>query len=270
MEHSTGPEEKLASESATARGRMQDRVCIVTGAAQGIGAVYASALAREGARVVISDVQEGSAVARTICMQGGEALFVQADVSDEASVEALVRTVAERYGRIDVLVANAAIYATLALRPFTEITVAEWDRIMAVNVRGTFLCAKAVVPHMRRNHWGRIVNIASATVFKGTPNLLHYVSSKGAIVALTRALAREVGDDGICVNTLAPGLVLSEGVMRNADLSDRLGGSVLAARAIRREQMPEDLVGPLLFLASEDSRFTTGQVIVVDGGVVMH
>lgn len=203
-------------------GRVDGRVAIVTGAAQGIGAVYARALAAEGAKVVVADVLDGQGVARAIHLDGGDAVFVQTDVSDEASVQSLVAAATGRYGRIDILVANAAIYASLKLRPFLEISSAEWDRVMAVNVRGTFLCARAVVPEMRRNGWGRIVNISSATVFKGTPNLLHYVSSKGAIVALTRALAREVGPDGICVNTLAPGLVMSEGVARNEELVDRL------------------------------------------------
>lgn len=251
-------------------GRVEGRVAIVTGAAQGIGAVYARALAAEGARVVVADILDGRGVVGAIQSEGGDAVFVQTDVSDEASVQSLVAAAIGRYERIDILVANAAIYASLKLQPFLEISSAEWDRVMAVNVRGTFLCAKAVVPEMRRNGWGRIVNISSATVFKGTPNLLHYVSSKGAVVALTRALAREVGTDGICVNTLAPGLVMSEGVARNEELVDRLSGPVMAARAIKREQVPEDLVGALLFLASDDSRFTTGQVLVVDGGVVTH
>jgi len=251
-------------------GRVDGRVAIVTGGAQGIGAVYARALAAEGAKVVVADILDGRGVVGAIQSDGGDAVFVQTDVSDEASVQSLVAAAIGRYERIDILVANAAIYASLKLRPFLEISSAEWDRVMAVNVRGTFLCAKAVVPEMRRNGWGRIVNIASATVFKGTPNLLHYVSSKGAVVALTRALAREVGPDGICVNTLAPGLVMSEGVARNQELVDGLSGPVMAARAIKREQVPEDLVGALLFLASDDSRFTTGQVIVVDGGVVTH
>lgn len=251
-------------------GRVDGRVAIVTGGAQGIGAVYARALAAEGAKVVVADILDGRGVAEAIRSDGGDAVFVQTDVSDEASVQSMVAAAIGRYERIDILVANAAIYASLRLQPFLEISSAEWDRVMAVNVRGTFLCAKAVVPAMRRNGWGRIVNISSATVFKGTPNLLHYVSSKGAVVALTRALAREVGADGICVNTLAPGLVMSEGVARNEELADRLSGPVMAARAIKREQVPEDLVGALLYLASDDSRFTTGQVLVVDGGVVTH
>lgn len=250
--------------------RVQDRVAIVTGSAQGIGAVYAKALAAEGARVVVSDILDGGAVVDAIRAAGGDARFVACDVGDEASVAALAETALTAYGRIDILVSNAAVYASLKLRPFTEIEVAEWDRVMAVNVRGPFLCARAVVPAMRRQGYGRIINIASGTVFKGTPHFLHYVTSKGAIVAMTRALAREVGGEGICVNTLAPGLVLSEQVVANKALCDSLTGPVIASRAIKRDQHSEDLIGPLLFLASDDCAFMTGQAVVVDGGSVTH
>ncbi|MGQ9367064.1 SDR family NAD(P)-dependent oxidoreductase [Azospirillum sp. ST 5-10] len=251
-------------------GRIEGKVALVTGGAQGIGATYARALAAEGARLVVADLLDASPLAQELVRAGHEAIAVSADVSDEASVQAMADAAVAAFGRIDVLVNNAAVYASLAMRPFTEIDVKEWDKVMAVNVRGPFLCARAVVPVMRRQGWGRIVNIASGTVFKGTPNLLHYVSSKGAVVAMTRALAREVGQDGICVNTLAPGLVLSEGVVQNESLRDTLTGPVLASRAIKRDQMPEDLVGPLLYLASDDCAFMTGQVVCVDGGSVTH
>jgi NAD(P)-dependent dehydrogenase (short-subunit alcohol dehydrogenase family) len=250
--------------------RLKDRVAIVTGAAQGIGATYARALAAEGAKVVVADILDGSKVARELEASGGKAMAVDVDVSDEASAQAMTDAVVEHFGRIDILVNNAAVYASLRLKPFTDIDVAEWDKVMAVNVRGPFVCAKAVVPVMRRQGYGRIVNISSGTPFKGTPNLLHYVTSKGAILAFTRALAREVGGDGICVNTLAPGLVLSEGVIENADLKDKLTGPVIASRAIKRDQLPEDLVAPLLFLVSDDCAFMTGETVVVDGGSVMH
>lgn len=250
--------------------KLKDRVAIVTGGAQGIGAAYARAMAAEGARVAIADILDGTAVARDIEANGGRAMAVQVNVADEASVQAMAEAVNEHFGRIDILVNNAAVYASLQLKPFSEIDVAEWDKVMAVNVRGPFVCAKAVVPFMRRKGYGRIVNISSGTPFKGTPNLLHYVTSKGAILALTRALAREVGGDGICVNTLAPGLVLSEGVIQNADLREKLTGPVIASRAIKREQTPEDLIEPLLFLASDACAFMTGETVVVDGGSVMH
>lgn len=250
--------------------RVKDRIAIVTGAAQGIGAIYAKALAAEGATVVVSDILDGTSVVEAIEAAGGRGLYVKADVSDEASVQALVDKTVETFGKIDILVSNAAIYASLKMKPFTEIDVAEWDKVMAVNVRGAFLCAKSVAPVMKANGYGRIVNIASGTVFKGTPNFLHYVTSKGAIVAMTRALARELGEHGICVNTLAPGLVLSEQVLANKEMRDALTAPVLASRAIKRDQHSEDLIGPLLFLTSDDCAFMTGQAVVVDGGSVTH
>jgi NAD(P)-dependent dehydrogenase (short-subunit alcohol dehydrogenase family) len=250
--------------------RVKDRIAIVTGAAQGIGAIYAKALAAEGATVVVSDILDGTSVVEAIEAAGGQGLYVKADVSNEASVQALVDKTVETFGKIDILVSNAAIYASLKMKPFTEIDVAEWDKVMAVNVRGAFLCAKSVAPVMKANGYGRIVNIASGTVFKGTPNFLHYVTSKGAIVAMTRALARELGEHGICVNTLAPGLVLSEQVLANKEMRDALTAPVLASRAIKRDQHSEDLIGPLLFLTSDDCAFMTGQAVVVDGGSVTH
>ena len=250
--------------------RVKDRIAIVTGAAQGIGAIYAKALAAEGAAVVVSDILDGASVVEAIEAAGGRALYVSADVSDEASVRALVDRTVETFGRIDILVSNAAVYASLKMKPFAEIDVAEWDKVMAVNVRGAFLCARSVAPVMKANGYGRIVNIASGTVFKGTPNFLHYVTSKGAIIAMTRALARELGEHGICVNTLAPGLVLSEQVLANKEMRDALTAPVLASRAIKRDQHSEDLIGPLLFLTSDDCAFMTGQAVVVDGGSVTH
>lgn len=250
--------------------RVKDRIAIVTGAAQGIGAIYAKALAAEGAAVVVSDILDGTSVVEAIEAAGGRALYVKADVSDETSVQALVDRTVETFGKIDILVSNAAVYASLKMKPFTEIDVAEWDKVMAVNVRGAFLCARSVAPVMKANGYGRIVNIASGTVFKGTPNFLHYVTSKGAIVAMTRALARELGEHGICVNTLAPGLVLSEQVVANKEMRDALTAPVLASRAIKRDQHSEDLIGPLLFLTSDDCAFMTGQAVVVDGGSVTH
>lgn len=250
--------------------RLTGRVAIITGAAQGIGAAYARAMAEEGANIVIADILDGSSVAETINKNGGAAISIDVNVSDEISTKAMADAAFEKFGRIDILVNNAAIYASLALQPFTNIDPAEWDKVMAVNVKGPFLCARAVLPYMRANKYGRIINISSGTPFKGTPNLMHYVTSKGAVLALTRALAREVGEDGVCVNTLAPGLVLSEGVIHNTDLREKLTGPVLASRAIKRDQLPEDLIKPLLFLASDDCAFITGETVVVDGGSVMH
>jgi NAD(P)-dependent dehydrogenase (short-subunit alcohol dehydrogenase family) len=169
-----------------------------------------------------------------------------------------------------VLVNNAAIFGNLTLKPFEEIDSAEWDRVMAVNVRGPFECARAVSPVMRRQNYGKIINVASGTVFKGTPLFLHYVSSKGAVVAMSRCLARELGSHNICVNTIAPGLTLSAKVVANPDWQGDIGSGIVASRALKREQLPDDLSGTLVYLASAASDFVTGQVIVVDGGSVTH
>ena len=176
--------------------RLDGKVAIITGAAQGIGAVYAQALADEGAKVMIADILDGKPTASRISAQGGTADFIQTDVSDENSVAAMVDATVAKWGGVDILINNAAIWASLRAKPFEDISPEEWDKLMAVNVKGPFLCACAVVPHMRAGNYGRIVNIASGTAYKGTPNFLHYVTSKGAVIAMTRALAREVGEDG--------------------------------------------------------------------------
>lgn len=250
--------------------RLQGRVAIVTGAAQGIGARYAAALAAEGAALVCADVIDAEPVAAQIRAAGGRALALRTDVSLAESVRQMAAASVEAFGRIDVLVNNAGLFANLAMKPFEQIEAAEWDRVMAVNVRGPFECAKAVLPQMRAQGYGKIVNIASATVFKGSPMLLHYVTSKGAVVAMTRSLARELGDAGIRVNTLAPGLTASENTLANPAWQGAVGANNIASRAIKREVTPEDLCGTLVYLASAESDFVTGQVIVVDGGSVMH
>lgn len=252
------------------KARLQGRVAIVTGAAQGIGARYAQALAAEGAAVVCADVIDAAAVASSIARAGGRAIAVRTDVTSAESTRQMAAAALEAYGRIDVLVNNAGLFANLALKPFEQIDSAEWDKVMAVNVRGPFECTKAVVPAMRQQQYGKVINIASGTVFKGAPMLLHYVSSKGAVVAMTRSLARELGDAGIRVNTLAPGLTASENTLANPSWQGAVGANNIASRAIKREVTPEDLCGTLLYLASADSDFVTGQVVVVDGGSVMH
>ena len=252
-----------------ANGKLSGRVAIVTGAAQGIGAEYARALAAEGAAVMVGDLQDAGPVAQAIVAAGGQARAVSVDVTDPASVRRMVADTVGQFGGLDILVNNAALFAKLKLKPFEEIDSAEWDRVMAVNVRGSFECAKAAAPEMRKKKYGKIVNIASGTVFKGAPMLLHYVTSKGAVIAMTRCLARELGDDGIRVNTLAPGLVMSEGARANPDVSASAKDNT-ASRAIKREAMPEDMCGTLLYLCSPESDFVTGQVLVVDGGSVMY
>lgn len=251
-------------------GRLHGRVAVVTGAAQGIGAEYARALAREGARVSVVDLLDPGPVAAAIGEAGGQALALRADVTRPAEVQAMVAQTVERFGAVDILVNNAAVFGTLTRKPFEQIESQEWDKVMAVNVRGAFECAKAVAPVMRARKYGKIVNIASGTVFKGTPMLLHYVASKGALVAMTRCLARELGDDGIRVNTLAPGQIMSASVRANPAWSEAVIQNTVATRAIKRVATAEDLLGTLVYLCSADSDFVTGQVIVVDGGAVMH
>jgi len=250
-------------------GRLNGRAAIVTGAAQGIGVTYAKALAAEGAKVSLCDVEPVDAIVKEIRAEGGEAIGSICDVTDAAAVERLIQSTAKAYGGVHILVNNAAVYARLVQKPLTELTSAEWDRALSVNVRGSFECVKAVVPVMRRQRYGKIVNVASGTVFKGTPMMLHYLASKGAVVAMTRGMARELGEDGICVNAIAPGLTMTEGIRARNDAGSAMA-AIAASRAIKREQTPDDLVGALLFLVSPDSDFMTGQTVVIDGGSVMH
>ena len=237
--------------------QLDGKIAIVTGGAQGIGAAIARGLEREGATVVVADLNPP---------EGG----IRADVSSEADVEALVRETAGRHGGIDILVNNAGLYASLAMRPFTEIPLDEWRQVMDVNVASMFLTCRAVVPLMRERGGGRIVNISSGTPFRGVPFLLHYVTSKGAIVAFTRALAKELGKDSIHVNCVAPGFTMSDGVMANPEVVEKLRDASVAARTIQRDQVPEDVVGAVVFLCGPGSDFVTGQTIVIDGGQYFH
>ena len=246
-------------------------MAIVTGGAKGIGRHYALALAQEGARVVVADIADGTEVVEAIAAEHGSEAILGAvfDVSDEASVKDLVARTVERFGRIDVLVNNAALFAPLRQTPCTEIDASLWDRVMAVNLRGPFLMVKHVAPHMIARGYGKIINIGSGTAHRGIPWMLHYVTSKGGTLAFTRALARELGEHGIRVNTLSPGLVLSDSlVAENPEHVETSRPSVLQARALKRDAYPEDLLGALVFLASSDSDFVTGQTLAVDGGSV--
>jgi NAD(P)-dependent dehydrogenase (short-subunit alcohol dehydrogenase family) len=250
--------------------RLEGRVAIITGGAQGIGKAYAMRFFEEGAKVVIVDILDSTGVQQEIEERGGEALGLYTDVSNEASVDEMVRKTLERFGRIDILINNAAVFATIETKPFFGISAQEWDEVISVNLKGVFLCCKAVYPQMKKQRKGKIINISSGTFFKGIPSFLHYVTSKGGIVALTRALAREVGDDGICVNAIAPGFTLSEAVKEKPIHDEASINAVVASRCFRRHEMPEDLTGTAVFLASDESDFITGQTIVVDGGSVMH
>ena len=231
--------------------RLKDRVAIVTGGSTGIGFAIARRLSEEGAAVVIADIKGAAEAAAGLSGSNRQVAAVETDVASEDGVAHLVSGTMDRLGRIDILVNNAAVASSLALTPFEKLTVAEWRHVLDVNAIGTFLCCRAVAPHMRAQKSGRIVNIASGTAFKGAPFLLHYVASKGAVISMTRSLARELGNDNITVNAVSPGYTLSEGNLGNPDFLD-------------------DLVGVVAFLASDDAAFMSGQILAVDGGSVMH
>jgi len=245
--------------------RLADRVAIVTGGAQGIGRAIAQRLHEEGATVVVADLQGHEAAAAEL-----DGLGVRVDVSSEADVKALAEAVLEKYGRIDALVNNAGIYSSLVPKPFEQIEVEEWRKVYDVNVLGMFLVTRAVMPAMRAAGYGRIVNIASGTPYKGVPFLLHYVTSKGAVVAMTRAVAKEVGADGILVNTVSPGFTMSDGVLANPVQVEKLQEISLQARLVQRDQYPSDIVGAVAFFCSPDADFITGQSLVVDGGAYFN
>ncbi|MFQ5974337.1 MAG: SDR family NAD(P)-dependent oxidoreductase [Alphaproteobacteria bacterium] len=248
-------------------GRLMDKVAIITGGAVGLGRVYARRFLDEGARVTIADIVDPASAARELGSHG-DVYGVLADVASAESAQAMVDETVRRFRRVDVLVNNAALFASLKPQPFEAIPEAEWDRLMAVNVKGIWNCVKAVAPIMKAQRSGRIVNIASAIVAKGTPLLLHYVTSKGAVIAMTRALARELGEWGIGVNAVAPGLILSDTVKANPDITTFQHAAVMAARSLKRDALGEDVEGAIVFLASADSAFMTGQTLVVDGGSV--
>ena len=237
--------------------RLDGRVALVTGGAQGIGKAIADGLAAEGATVVVADLNPP---------EGG----IRADVADEADVHRMVDETVERHGRLDVLINNAGLYASLPMRPFTEIPLEEWRQVMDVNVASMFLTCRAVVPVMREQGGGKIVNISSGTPFRGVPFLLHYVTSKGAIVALTRALAKELGRDDILVNCVAPGFTMTAGVEAHPEVVEKLRDVSIAARTIQRDQLPEDVVGAVVFLCTPGADFITGQTMVIDGGQYFH
>lgn len=251
-------------------GRLTGRAAIVTGAAHGnraaIGSVYAKALAAEGAKVTVADMKDGGSVVAEIEAAGGTAQAVTVDVRDEKSASEMVAKTVERFGRVDVLVNNAGIGSNIPPIPITEMSVADWDDVMAVNVRGPFLCAKAAIPAMKKNGYGKIINVGSSTMLSGLPNRLHYVTSKGAILAMTRAMAKELGAFGIRVNTVGYSLIsnaVTEAEFRENPEKQKM---ILGARSIPRHIFPPDLIGTLLYLASADSDAMTGQFINIDGG----
>jgi len=249
--------------------RLEGKVAIVTGGARGLGKTFSSALAGEGAKLVIADIlgKEAGLAAEEIRAEGGEAVALRTDITSEEETLSLAGDVLKQYGRIDILVNNAAMIYGITRKPFTEIPVDEWDRLMTVNLRGLFLCCRAVFPRMKEQGKGKIINLTSETAFTGSRHMIHYVTSKGGVVSFTRALAREVGQYGICVNALAPGFTDTEA---SRTVIDDISHYETGLTPLGRLELPGDLVGALIFLAGDESDFITGQSLVVDGGRYMH
>ncbi|OPY76912.1 MAG: (S)-1-Phenylethanol dehydrogenase [Syntrophorhabdus sp. PtaU1.Bin153] len=253
--------------------RLKDKVAIITGSAQGIGAAFAVGFAQEGAKIVVADISDGTKTVQSVKDAGSDAIFIKTDVSQEEACMAMAKVAFDKFGAIDILINNAAIFGTIVLKPFTEVTSEEYKHVMEVNTSGAFHCIKAVFPYMKDKN-GKIINMSSASILEGVPGMPHYVASKGAIMALTRCMARELGDFGIRVNSISPGFTHSEG----GDRFDRskavplppLDELQIPGRCIKRPGLPQDLVGVALFLATDDSAFISGQMIVHDGGLSLH
>ncbi|MDC0052927.1 glucose 1-dehydrogenase [Gammaproteobacteria bacterium] len=248
-------------------GRLDGKTAVITGAGRGIGAVMAKRMAQEGANVVVTDVLDTKTTVEAIIAAGGSAIGMSVDVTSDDNLAAVVETTEKTFGSLDILVNNASIFAALQPKPFMQIDNDEFDKVMTVNARGVHQATRAVVPAMLRAGGGKIVNIASGTFYYGPPGLSHYTASKGAVIALTRCHGRELGDKNIQVNAIAPGLTESEALQGNAGF-DPARGPTVQSRSIKREMLPEDLLGSLMYLITTDSDFVTGQTLNVDGGKV--
>jgi 3-oxoacyl-[acyl-carrier protein] reductase len=251
--------------------QLENRVAIVTGGAHGIGRAYCRGLAKEGAKVVVadSDFPAAEETKKLVIRDGGSALAIKVDVANEQDTLALAEETIKAYGKIDILINNAAVFATVPISrvSFDKVPLDEWDKVMLVNLKGMWLCCRAVAPYMKKQMSGKIINISSMSVFEGRNMRIHYVTSKAGVLGFTRTLARELGDYGICVNTVAPGGVLSNGQNDPEFLALKKRG--VEPRCFKRIQVPEDLVGPIIFLSSSASDFFTGQTMIVDGGYMM-
>ncbi len=245
---------------------LQNKTIIVTGASTGIGQAFSVACASYGAKIIVADMNSGEETVEIIKSKGGEAKFVDVDVANEKSTDLMAKAAYDWTGRVDGLINNAAYFREVKLTPFEEIDVAVWDKIFDVNVKGIWQCSKAVIPYMRNNNGGSIINISSVVAVAGQPGYLHYVATKGAVLAMTKGLAKECGKDLVRVNTIAPGFVITDAT-KNRPIEWQQ--TFLKARAISREQRPEDLVGTAVYLLSDLSSFVSGQTHVVDGGHIM-
>ncbi|MEI7804067.1 MAG: 3-oxoacyl-ACP reductase family protein [Hyphomicrobiales bacterium] len=246
---------------------LSGRVVIITGAGQGIGRVFAKAFGMAGAIAVIAErnIEKGASVASEIIADGGKAVAIETDVADPKSIERMVEAIDGQFDRIDILVNNAGIFSTLEMRPFDKIPLDEWDQVLRVNLTGPFLCARAVLPAMRRAKWGRIINIASGAVRLGRPNYLHYIAAKSALMGMSLSMARELGPDNITVNAILPGATFTEIERKTVTPEQKV--KIVSMQCVPRPETPQDLVGAVLFLASDASAFVTGQSINLDGGV---
>ena len=250
--------------------RFAGKVAIVTGGSAGLGAAIALRLGQEGAAVVVADIVGASEAAIALSEAGVTSLGVETDVASWESVQAMVAATVKRFGRVDILINNAAIASTLSLKPFDELTTEEFRKVLDVNTVGTFHGCKAVAALMRQQDSGRIINMASGTAIRGAPFIAHYVASKGAVMSLTRSLARELGKHNILVNAVSPGYTLTDTNLANEEYMAATRQAVRDLRCVPRDAYPDDIVGAVAFLASDDARFITGQILAVDGGAVYH